>query len=218
MDSVIPPQRLEPFRDGTRAFNAPALPSTLYQPFINQLLGQYKLIVMVGLPCTGKTTMTELYESSNNSVTKWSRQPIMDMIFSGGEYDEKFHSYIESFETDMIPAIMRIDSHQVIIDGYNRMPSARKKLVSYSQTIATRGKVCAVCFDGPEQSILNRMMFDPRYNMTMDQNEMMQMIERMKTTTVWPKFSEGFDDIYWINTFGEAGKIQMQTIVTKRDK
>jgi hypothetical protein len=207
--------KLESFREGTRVFDLPLPDHIYFGPFFKQLLGDYKLVVAMGMPCTGKTTSLQSYQSDDGCVTIWNRQHVFDMLFIGGERDEKYNSHIQAFEARAFPSLLERPHHQVFVDGWHRLPSSRKKLLGYLEQGA--GKTCAICFDGPSDQIVARMTEDSRYE-HLAPFEIKEMVSRFKETTVWPTFSEGFDDIYWLNTFGEDGSNVLKSLVVKRDR
>lgn len=167
------------------------------------LLKDYRYVVAVGLPCTGKSRFLNAYEPANNTFTVWNREYIFDMLFVRGERDEKLNTHIARLETDLVPDLLLREKHQVFIDGYNRMPSGRSFYMNLDQGL---GKTAALVFDGPEELIIERMCTTAKYYTWKSRQELELEIQHMKETTVWPTLSEGFDDIIYVNTFGMRGR------------
>jgi len=86
-----------------------------------------------------------------------------------------------------------------MMEGYFRMRSNRRKALSYNESC---GPSCILVFDGPIRKIEERGM-EGYENMLSAEWE--DYLEHMRNTFDWPKFSEGWDDIIYVNTFGEDG-------------
>lgn len=192
--------------------DSPKLGDKYFEGLASQLLQSYKLIVLVGLPCTGKTTLVNAAEVEG-CLTHWNRQTIFEMLFRGGERDEKYNTDIAEFEGELIPKLIMREHHTVVIDGYNRMPTARRRQLGFVPS--GLGRTAAICFDGPPQEIVARMLTDERYS-HMSGFEIEEWVKQMHQTTVWPTYDEGFNDIWYVNTFGESGLKMLQQLVVKR--
>jgi hypothetical protein len=200
------------YREGN-ILDTPKLETRIYGSLVQQLLGRYRLVVTIGLPGTGKTTFLDSYKSNDGTHSHWNRQTIFQMLFKQNERDEKYNSYIAEFEANLFPSLLGRESHQLLIDGLNRMPSARQKILKCMPE--GLGGAVALCFDGPPQEIVGRMVEEPRYE-HLAPFEVQEMVTRMQETIVWPKYSEGFEDIYYVNTFGESGLQMLKELVVKR--
>jgi len=179
-----------------------------YRDFATEVLKDYKYVITVGLPCTGKSSFLSAYKNLNGNHTQWCREQIFDMLFMNEGRDEKYNSYIDGLEHDMIPNLLIREHHQVFIDTYGRMKRARSRLLSLKPK--GLGKTLALCFDGPNELILDRMIRTEKYSKGMSEADMRLTLDKQSKTAVWPKFSEDFDSIIYINTFGEEGTEYLQ--------
>lgn len=184
------------------------------QVFVNTLLKPYKFVVLMGMPGTGKTTFAKSYNPPHEeTLTIWNREPIFRMIFTGGERDEKYNSYLQTMEADLIGDLLKRDDHKVIIDGWNRMPSGRK--VYRSLFPENLGKTLCVVFDGPTGEILRRVDNMEKYSM-MDATDRQMFVEDKHSTMVFPKPKEGWHDIFYINTFDDKGVEYLKPRLVKK--
>ena len=182
---------------------------------LRSLFADHKYIIMVGLPCTGKSFVIQDYDHPDKHITKWSRQPIFDMLFSNGERDEKFNSNVAKFEGEVIPALIERQYHQVIVDGWNRTKGGRAQLIGLMPQ--NRGSILCVVCDGPQKTIVKRMMQDPRYALR-TQADIEDWVKHLYESTQWPSFKEGFDQIVYLNTFGTEGVDYLKRHVIQRTK
>lgn len=181
--------------------------------YLSQLLWKYKFILAVGAHCTGKTQLLgEFIEEPNWTNTKWSRQPILEMLFSDGVVDPKFFSHIAAFEQSFMPDLTNRTLHRIIVESWGTAPSTRRKWLD----LVGNAKTCCLVFDGPTDMIASRALSQNRLNL--DKVEMKHFIEEQKLKTTWPTFEEGWNDIIYVNTFGERGIEYLTGKVYQRER
>lgn len=200
------------YREGI-VVDSPSPDHQYFAKLAQQMLSPFKLAVAIGLPGCGKTTFFDSFVNKDGCHTHWNRQPIFGMLFKGGERDEKYNSHIAEFEANIFPSLLARPAHQLLVDGLNRMPSSRQKILGCLEL--GMGKTIAVCFDGPPEEIVGRMLQEPRYS-AYTPFELEDMVAQYQDTIIWPKYQEGFDEIYYLNTFGESGLKILKELVIKR--
>ena len=167
---------------------------------VNTLLAPFKLIVAVGLPGTGKSTFLSYYDGKPDcTLTKWNREPIFNMIFAGGERDEKYNNHIQQLEQRMITDLLAREHHQVVVDGWHRLPRSRTQLRSYGNAPSV-----LLVFDGPVDKIVDRVSNMKKYS-HMSKEDLRLWIQDLYKTMVWPTAKENFHTVIYINTFGKEG-------------
>lgn len=198
-----------PYRDFTNAF---AVPDDKLTRFVSALLSKYKLTVTVGISGTGKSTFLNHFESGPNwTHTIWERDKILEMLFSDGRRPDNFYGYLDRFEADILPPTLLIDYHRLIVSGWNRMPRSRARYLSYLPK--GLGRTCCLVFDGPIDLIIERNLKHNLDRFGRGKEDLALFLRQQYLNIQWPKFSEGFHDIFYINTFGAAGEKYLSEIL-----
>lgn len=181
--------------------------------FISKLLSRYSLVLAIGLSATGKSTVLGAYENINGySLTRWDRNLLFSMLRQDGNRVDSHYGLIGKVEQYALPKLLMEDFHQVFVEGWFRMPSARRKVLSYVES----GKTCCLVFDGPTKEITERIIEHQSLPNLIDL-EIEDFVIKQKQTFVYPSFGEGWTNIYYINTFGEVGnKYLLSTLGTKK--
>jgi predicted kinase len=188
-------------RENTKAFTAPNNEEA-QERMAQRLLAPYKFVMFMGLSGTGKSTFLEAYEPRPNwTLTKWNRDTIMDMIFTDGTRVDKYYNYLDQYEKKQFSELFHREHHQIVVEGWNRMPSRRKKYLSYMPKGGGRSAIFV--FDGPTDRIIKRNQVSGRLNL--GQDEIPLFLKDKHASTVWPTFDEGWTHIFYINTFGCQG-------------
>lgn len=168
----------------------------------NKLMGASRLVFFIGLSCTGKTTIMNFYNGRENwSVTKWDRDNIMDMLFDQ-RYVPKFYGDIKSFEDEVFPKLFERNQHQVLIEGWFRTKQERSRVLNYMPE--NLGRTCAIVLDGPPDRIAERCIKEGALDKP--DSEVKNFIKTRHNNYQWPTYDEGFDMIYYLNTFGKIGE------------
>lgn len=187
-------------RDYTSAYK---LPNTMKQrrSFIRNLIDGYKFVLLMGFSGTGKTTFLESCEppQPNWTQSKWNRDPIMDQLFPNGKRIEKFHNYAQQFEKNVIPKLLDQERRQVVVENWARFPKSRAHFYHLADTYPT----ALFVFDGPDERIIERCKKSGKFDKEGKDLEM--WLQQKLDAITWPTFDEGWDDIVYISTFGEAG-------------
>jgi hypothetical protein len=196
---------IEP-RDFTHAYSAPSLDDPRRESFIQNLLAPYKMIIAIGLSCTGKSTLINEYKGKpNHTLTRWNRDTVIGMLDSHGRRSGELYGSLDKFEDSVFPRLLEDNYHQAIIETWGRFPRSRARYSNY--VVPMTGKVACLVFDGPIDLIIERNIAaknDEKYNRTPEDLEM--YLRQAYDDFRWPKHNEGFDDIIYINTFEEAGE------------
>lgn len=172
-----------------------------------KLCAPFEFILLMGLSGTGKTSFLDACRPKPNwSMTKWQRDRIVDMFFTDERRVEKYYNYVDSFEADILPELHSRENHQVIVEGWNRMPGKRRRYLNYLPKGAGRSAVFV--FDGPTDRIIRRNEVSGRLNL--GKEELPIFLKDKHTSTVWPTFDEGWSHIIYINTFGGRGEEYMR--------
>lgn len=193
-------------RENTGAYTLPTKVEDR-QIFINQLLQPFRFVMLMGLSCTGKSSFLDAYEGRDGwSLTRWNRDTILDMVFQDGVRVDKHYQYLNRFESDLFPDLFVRERHQVIVEGWNRLPSTRMRYLNmFPQPM---GACAILVFDGPISEIIHRNKVANKLNLS--ETELPIYLEEKHSTIVWPKFEEGWDGIYYINTFEGMGARYLQ--------
>jgi hypothetical protein len=188
-------------REHSKAFNMPDTPAKV-KSFASHILKHFRLVVVMGLSCTGKSTLVNAYGGRPGwTMTKWNRDQIWDMMFPDGRRVDKYYNKIDKFEKDLFPELLAREKHQIITEGWNRLPRSR---TLYRQKMGDLvGRKAVVVFDGPIDAIIARNMAAQRLDMP--DEEMRVFLKKQHEGIVWPSFDEGWDSILYVNTFGEKG-------------
>lgn len=191
-------------RDSTKGVNFPQKPEKIHE-LHKKIVWPYDFIMMMGLSCTGKSSFLNRnnYKTKKNwDATIWGRDIIFDSLFLSGRRPNKTYGKINKFERDVLPEKIERDYHQVIIEGWNRKQRGRNRYLNFIHNHDTVSKVILV-FDGPIDSILRRTKLEDRFDKSEDQLEV--FIKEQHKTTEWPTWDEGWDDIFYVNSFDETG-------------
>lgn len=188
-------------RENTKAFTLPDGPEA-QKAMTRRLLSPYKFVMLMGLSGTGKSTFLESYEARPHwTLTKWNRDTIMDMLFTDGTRVEKYYNYLDQYEEKQFTELFHRENHQIVVEGWNRMASRRRKYLSYMPEGSGRSAIFV--FDGPIDRIIKRNQVSGRLNL--GQDEVPLFLKDKHTSTKWPTFDEGWTHIFYINTFGSQG-------------
>ena len=195
-----------PHYEYTKAITIPDDPK-IRKTLVDKLLAPYKFSMLMGLSCCGKSTFLDSYTGRVNwSLTKWNRDNVFNMVFQDGTRVEKFYGYMNEFEGRLFPELFNRDTHQVVVEGWNLVPSGRTRYMNYFTK--SLGRSAIFVFDGPVEEIVKRNQEAKR--LYIPENEVEIFIRNKYNGTVWPTFDEGWDDIYYINTFGGRGTRYLQ--------
>lgn len=135
----------------------------------------------------------------------------MEMIL-GPVRDERYNAAIARLESELLPSLCQREHHQVIVDGYNRTRRGRAHYLScFPKGL---GRSAIIVMDGPVESIARRYIGQTKYSAHPD--EAVSHLAEMQQATVWPTMSEGWDDIIYLNSFGEEGYRHINRYVTRK--
>lgn len=163
---------------------------------------KHKLILVIGPMGAGKTHFIKsVREGPLYTKGYWSSQIILDNVFpSMDNFETSLWNSIRSVESIIIPQALNTERHQMFVEGWYRMPSQRSKIRSYSPA----STICVVV-DGPTDAIALRAS-QAAYNGFYAIEELAVKIADQKATFQWPTKNEKFDQIIYVNTFGEEGR------------
>ncbi|MBF84818.1 MAG: hypothetical protein CL489_10195 [Acidobacteria bacterium] len=176
-------------------------------PYLNQLLSKYKFILAMGTHASGKTTLMSRYKGKpNGTLSYWRREPILKMLEFHGQPDPRFFNSIKKFEDDIIPELIDKTFNTVVVESWATVRSTRNHFLKFADNL----KTCCLVFDGPTDLIVQRAIKDNKLGY--GDREMQVFIEDQQYKTIWPTFEEGWNDIYYVNTFGKAGQDYLASI------
>jgi hypothetical protein len=176
-----------------------------YSRFVNHLLKSFKFVMITGLVGTGKSKFIESYQPIERSVTLWNRDTIWNMIDSSGAREESYWGAIDNLERELFPKIALKHDSQIIIKYMGRTTGGRRKYLNMLPP-GIGYKACLV-FDGPIDRVIFRNISEHTHtDLNMSEEDFEIHIRKQYFEFQWPKFSEGWDAIYYINTFGEDGE------------
>lgn len=188
-------------REATRAFTLPDHPEKKKE-FVNMIMKPYRLVLLMGLSSTGKSSFLNAYEGRPGwSLTRWNRDNIIDMFFDDGTRVEKFYNYVDELEGKLFPKLFVRECHQVAVEGWNRLPNSRSRYMNYMPQ--RMGRKAVFVFDGPIEEIIKRNQL--RGSLDLSDEELPLFLQEQHEGIVWPTFDEGWNDIFYINTFGGRG-------------
>jgi hypothetical protein len=191
-------------RQFTNAFDFPESEKER-KHFVHKILEPFKFVLIMGLSGSGKSTFLTYYQGRPNwSHTLWNRDTIFDMMWNDGTRLDNFYGKIDKFEADIFPELFDKPYHNVIIEGWNRMRSGRKKYLS----MLPQGynNVAVLVFDGPLDLMMERNIAKGNHlKYGKSEEDLRFFLRDRQDSTQWPVFSEGWSKIYYINTFGQAG-------------
>jgi hypothetical protein len=176
-----------------------------YSRFVNHILKNFKFVMVTGLMGTGKEKFISLYAPIDISLTLWDRDVIWKMIDSSGAREESYWGAIENLEREVFPKVALKHDSQILLKYMGRTSGGRRKYLN----ILPPGigyKACLV-FDGPIDRVLFRNISEHNHiALNMSEEDFELHLRKQYNDFQWPKFSEGWDAIYYINTFGEDGE------------
>lgn len=168
----------------------------------SSIFHKYKLILVCGVIGSGKSHFIKsVREGPLYTKGYWSAQIILENMFPNmNNFDQTIFEYIRKSEEILIPAALNTERHQLFVEGWYRMPSQRAKLRAYTQAAT----LCVV-LDGPTEAIAHRAIHG-HHKEIYTEDELNLLIAQQKATFHWPKKSEGFDQVIYVNTFQEEGR------------
>lgn len=181
------------------------------QSMIREIIGPHRLIMLMGLPCTGKTTVMNAFYDPDITATRWNRQSIFEMILWDGLRDEKYNASIERMEADIFPSLYEREGHKILLDGYYRVQSVRRRTLGLFPD--KRVNPLCIVLDGPDEAIIRRMCNDERYAWR-GEHDIREWVTHMRESMVYPSFSEGFLEIVYLTTFGEQGINHLKSLLS----
>lgn len=168
---------------------------------LSKRLQDYKLVLVMGPMCSGKSYTLNSYVSPPNwDATFWQREKILKMLSRNHNLDNKIFSYFKRIEDNILPEMFLRERNQVFVEGWFTRKSDRKRILSYTQHC----KTCVIVFDGPIDLLIGRAQHLDKLDLTKFEYE--DTIKRQYAVTNWPDFSEGWNDIFYATTFGGAGE------------
>lgn len=196
-------ETIEP-REFSEAYNFPRQEDKR-EAFVTNLIQPFKLVLLMGLSSTGKSTFLSYCKPKSNwTLSVWNRDVVLDQLFPSGNRIEKFYNYVDKFEKKALPEILEQNYRQLIVEGWMRMESRRTRYLSY----APSQKTACVVFDGPPELIAQRCVESGEF--PQDDFDLKEMIKEKHETIQWPTFEEGFNKIIYINTFEAEGHKYLQ--------
>ena len=192
-----------PLRPCNDAFDLTDVSGDRLVSFIRSTLPSSKVFLFMGLPKTGKTTFMNAYEvvDSHRTIGRWDRRNIFDMV---GGYDEKFLKHIDGFELSLLNDFLVKEWSILCYEAIARRVTDRRRILK----LANHYQATAIVFDGPPELISERLrkaiLSGERWGITADEAD--SWILDQWFSSVWPTFEEGWHSIYYVNTFGLAGK------------
>jgi len=188
-------------RECSELYNMPEEPANK-TILANHLMAPYRFVMIMGLSSTGKSTFLDAYTGRKGwGLTKWNRDNVMDMVFQDGTRVDKFYGYLAEFEGRLFDKLFVRERHQVVVEGWNTLPRLRRRYLNYMPE--TIGRSAIFVFDGPVEEIIKRNVASNKINLS--RQELPLFLKNRYNSIVWPTFSEGWNDIYYINTFGARG-------------
>lgn len=188
-------------RDATSAYNLPDDPKN-QRILANNIIAPYRFVMLMGLSSCGKSTFLNAYTGRKGwSLTKWNRDNIFDMVFQDGTRVDKYYGYVTELESKLFPELYIRERHQIVVEGWNRKLQGRKRYLNY--ITKGMGRTAVIVFDGPIEKIVNRNLASGHVNLS--GQELPIFLKDQHRGIQWPKFEEGWDSIYYINSFGAPG-------------
>ena len=162
-----------------------------------------KLIVVCGLPCSGKTqTLSHYVPPPDKSFVYWERDKILNMLSPNQEIDFKYMSEVQAFEKSILPKLLDEPFQQLFVEGWLTSKSERANLLK----MAGMNKAALLIFDGEPASCFQRASASPKYN-NFVMSELRHLIIQKRDRFHWPdlKELEMWSSVYYISTFGQKG-------------
>lgn len=169
----------------------------------SQHLWPYKFIMVIGPHCSGKTSVLRHYKTQPSwTATVWRSEPILDMLYIDKEkFNEKHYNLIQKCEKEIIPDMMHEDLHQVIVEGWYLYPSSRRRMMGLIQNLNVNS-LCII-FDGPADMMIDRAK--EHNKLVMDDEELEFFVANQCRSFNKPDGKESFNNIMYVNTFGQRG-------------
>jgi len=192
-----------PVRECTSTFDFTDLSSEQMAWAANNWFGEYKILLIMGLAKSGKTTLMSAIEpiDAMRIMGKWSRSTVINML---GKYEPKYNGPMQRLEDELFADFIRKDWSVLCIESFGRKLSDRKRILK----IASAFPCAVVVLDGQPTWLANRLKTsinagDNSWGM-LDSEVSLWMRDQWFSTS-WPTFEEGWKSIFYVNTFGEAG-------------
>ena len=185
---------------------------------VSEIIKEAGFVSFVGPNCTGKSRMKayvrKMLELRGCSVTDWDRDSLYNLLIANGDFPQSLHNVVYQFEMQVFEKLYRVyPDHTVLYEGTGIRPRWRP---NYGLTFGKKS-VCLV-FDGPLKSIVDRFEksddyywkdYKSREDFSLDVNSQQLRYQ-------WPTSKEGWDRIYYINTFGEEGENYLAPLLIER--
>jgi hypothetical protein len=182
-----------------------------HESTIAKNIAKFDFVSLVGPHFAGKTNFAERIRRWNLS-TFWNRQSINFMVGRGlGDIPERVHGALNKQEELIFKEIWHaVPDQKIMIEQVGGTRGRRK---NYG---AIYGKSsCLLVFDAP---------FLVRYKRYLEVKEgwwtqfssmdVELQLSKSAERFVWPKFEEGWDKIYYINTCGDEGVEYLSPLLT----
>ena len=202
-----------PVRECTDVFDFTDLTQEAMAWKINNMFGDFKILLVMGLAKSGKSTLMAAIEPIDEmrTVAKWSRAPIMQML---GKYEPKYNHQIQKMEDELFPDFIRKDWSVLCIESFGRRVSERKRIIK----LASSYPCAVVVLDGQPVDLAHRLKVAIRLgdeSWGMIEEEADQWMKDQWLSTVWPTFEEGWKSIFYVNTFGKEGNEWLRATTKK---
>lgn len=198
------------YRDFSHALNLEDGEDKLNHKIAKHILSRHKFVLLMGFSETGKSTFMKYAKPRKNwNLSTWNRDNIMRPLFPDGNRIEKFYNYVDRFEDKALFEILQQPYRQLIVEGWNRMESRRRRYLGLAQQAGA--EAACVVFDGPVERIIERCKESDKFGIS--GFELETFVKEKLESTKWPTFDEGWDKIYYLNTFGEEGAKYLSSIL-----
>jgi predicted kinase len=155
-----------------------------------------KLMIMVGLPCSGKSTYSKLLADSNSS--RWERVSIDEIKFKGKKSDAE----------DLVGRItLRQGNKCCIVDSCNVSQDERRKWLEIAMF---PDRAVAVFFNIPAEECKARALSrenHPTEDLFKDQFKGGRIIDTFAKKLVPPSKDEGFSEVYQISNLEDFNRV-----------
>lgn len=145
------------------------------------------LLILCGISGSGKSFYANELQKTGTIVVS---SDYLRSVIGEDESDQKVSG--EVFRTMYYVTEMLLNQRKcVVIDACNKVASDRGKFIKIAKKLKV--PVLAYCFNVPLEKCIERI--NQRYRKVP-----ISVIESQERKLVWPSKSEGFDDIFYINT------------------
>jgi energy-coupling factor transporter ATP-binding protein EcfA2 len=185
---------------------------------IKKIIEDAGFISFIGPNCTGKSKLRafirQLIETRGNPLTDWDRDDLYNLLITNGDFPQSLHNAVYNFEAQVFEKLYRVYSDHVVL--YETVGGRPRWRPNYGQTFG-RKSVCLV-FDAPLSAIVERFESaqDYYWSQYKTTEEFKMDIEKQQRQYEWPSTKEGWDRIYYINTFGSVGESFLSPILFER--